>query len=44
MKQLYSRKDEKDNRVNEEFKGLWAKVAQKEAVHLLMLNKVNTSI
>lgn len=24
MKQLYSRKDEKDNRANEEFKGLWA--------------------
>ena len=44
MKQLYSRKDEKDQRVNEEFKALWTKVVKKESVHLLLLNKVNTSI
>jgi|TARA_B110000285_G_C14841501_1_gene475570 hypothetical protein len=44
MKQLYSRKDEKEQKVNEEFKQLWGKVAKKEAVHLLMLNKVNANI
>ena len=44
MKQIYNRKDEKDDRVRPEFKQLWFKAVKKEAVHLLLLNKVNSSI
>ena len=44
LKQIYNRKDEKDSRVIPEFKELWSKAVKKEAVHLLLLNKVNSNI
>lgn len=50
MKQIYSRKD-KDERQEENYdknkqfyRKIWTQAVKKEAVHLLMLNRVNVSI
>ena len=51
LKQVFNRKDIKAEKMghaksenSEEAKALWRNALKKEAVHLLMLNKVNTSI
>ena len=51
LKQVYNRKDIKaeklhhiKNENSEEAKSLWKDALKKEAVHLLMLNKVSTPI
>ena len=51
MKQVYNRKEEKaevkhhiQNPNSELMKSTWAKALRKEAVHLLLLSKVNTGI
>lgn len=51
LKQIYNRKDEVaeknhhiQNHNSKEIKKLWAQALKREAVHLLILNKVNTGI
>ena len=49
LKQIHSRKDDRIETVssghnNKEVRKLWAQAVKKEAVHLLLLNKVNVSI
>ena len=45
LKQIFNRKDEVAEKTNSpEIKKLWAHALKREAVHLLILNKVNTGI
>ena len=49
LKQIHNRKDDRIETVssghsNKEVRKLWAQAVKKEAVHLLLLNKVNVSI
>ena len=47
LKQIYNRKEDRAENETEnkkEVKEIWSHAMMKEAVHLLMLNKVNASI
>ena len=47
LKQIYNQKEEKaeqESKNSPEIKEMWSKAMKKEAVHLLLLNKVNVNI